>query len=312
MNNYHIPFDDTPPVLEDHRVEDISTPAINRYVNILKDKWFKKILGAEANKEALLGILRELIPDREIVDISYGKKKKRKKNPFDDGHDAIFDVECTDDFGLRFVVEMQMEEQVHFHERALFYSTFPIQEQVQSQKKEMPYRTHDEQFNFPPVYVVSFLNFSLHSETDKILYRYDLREREDGELMTDRINFIFLEMANYHRVRPRQEDSFVEKLSYALTNMQWLSERPAELSERVFGLIFAACEIQQLTEKEQQEYANDVMTTEMDRKNILYTRELRGYERGQRDIARRMLDDNEPIEKVMKYSGLTEEQIKAL
>lgn len=51
MNNYRILPESNPPVLEDHRVEDISAPAIARYVNILKDKWFKKILGAEDNKE---------------------------------------------------------------------------------------------------------------------------------------------------------------------------------------------------------------------------------------------------------------------
>ena len=44
MNYYQRPLkDDTPQVLEDHRLDDISAPAIHRYVNILMDKWFKKI-----------------------------------------------------------------------------------------------------------------------------------------------------------------------------------------------------------------------------------------------------------------------------
>jgi predicted transposase/invertase (TIGR01784 family) len=284
MNYYQEPFEASrPELLEDYRMEDISAPAINRYVNILLDKWFKRILGSEANKEALLGILRELIPERNIRDIRYDRKRKRKKNPYVDGHDAIFDVECIDDFGARFVVEMQMEEQVHFPERALFYSTFPIQEQVSAQKKMMPYRSHDEQYVFPPVYVISFLNFSLHYDSDKILYRYELTEEESGELMTDRLHFLFLEMTNCPSRKPQSRDSFIEKLSYALTHMQWLKERPAELSEQVFGLLFEACEITSLNKETQQEYTNDIMTTEMDRKNILYTRELRGYERGQMD-----------------------------
>ena len=44
---------------------------ICRYVNILMDKWFKRILGAPANKETLLALLKELIPERDIVDIQY-------------------------------------------------------------------------------------------------------------------------------------------------------------------------------------------------------------------------------------------------
>lgn len=266
MNYYQRPLeDDNPHVLEDHRLDDISAPAIHRYVNILMDKWFKKILGAESNKETLLGILRELIPERRIMDIRYDRKKKR-----------------------------------------------------------MPYRTHDEQYIFPPVYVVSFLNFSLHGESDRILYRYDLRERESGELMTDRINFIFLEMANYHRTRPHPEDGFVEKLSYALTHMRWLEERPAELSEQVFGLLFAACEITSLNKQSQQEYKEDIMTTEMDRQNILYTRELRGYERGHREGREEGREEERaknaenlkrlgvPIATIAKATELSEEEIAKL
>lgn len=56
---------------------------VSRYVNILIDKWFKEILGAEKNKEALIGILQELIPERKIADIHYGRKNKRKQNVFE-------------------------------------------------------------------------------------------------------------------------------------------------------------------------------------------------------------------------------------
>ena len=38
----------------------------------------------------------------------------------------------------------------------------------------------------------------------------------------------------------------------------------------------------------------------------------KGIEKGTEQIARRMLADNEPIEKIVKYSGLTEEQVRAL
>ena len=111
---------------------------VSRYVNILMDKWFKKIFGAERNREALVGILRELLPERSIVSIQYGRKPMRKNSPFRDCHDAYFDVECTDSSGARFIVEMQVAEQRHFHERALFYATFPIQEQVLSRSRKRP------------------------------------------------------------------------------------------------------------------------------------------------------------------------------
>ena len=260
---------------------------ICRYVNILMDKWFKRILGAPANKETLLALLKELIPERDIVDIQYNTGKFRKKNPFDGGHDAFFDVECVDSSGSRFVVEMQRERQVHFTERVLFYATFPIQEQVLAMQKDRRHlfrkqraQSHDSQFNYPPVYIISFLNFSLHKDTDQVLFRYDLREQTTRDLMTDRINFIFLEMTNYRKGEPEAGDSFAEKLAFALTHMSTLDGRPAALIEKVFGLLFEACKIDTLTLQEQQEYTRDAMTTKMDRENILLTKWLDGKEEG--------------------------------
>jgi len=311
MNYYPIRFEEEDQLLESPRIDELSRPAIVRYVNILADKWFREILGAEANKDALIALLRELIPERQIVDLTYGKKPKRKHNPYVDGHDAGFDVECTDQDGTRFVVEMQVEEQVHFRERALFYATFPVQEQVLAQRKGMKHRTHDEQYRYPPVYVISFLNFSLHDGEDRVLYRYDLREQQSGELMTDRLNFLFLEMTNYRKEEPEAGDSFAEKLSFALTHMKSLKERPAALMEEVFGLLFAACELSKLDEKQKQQYQDD-MTTEMDKRNILFTRELRGREQERREVARRMLKKEYPAAVIAELTGLTEEQIEAL
>lgn len=321
-------------IMEEPREDYPSGGTINRYVNILMDKWFKRILGAESHKQTLLALLRELIPEREIVDISYNRQ--RKKSPIDDGHGAIFDVECTDAGGCRFVVEMQQHKQVHFAERALFYSTFPLQEQVKAQHKGAKQTSHDVQFDYPPVYVISFLNFSLHKDSNQVLFRYDLRERNTGELMTDRINYLFLEMANYRKAEPSAQDSFCEKLAYALTHMSILNARPPELVEEVFGLLFAACEVTRLSEQEQNIYTEDIMTTELDRRNILYTARLEGLEEGREEgrkegrkegreegrkegrtqerakNAARLKNLGIPIETIAEALELSAEEIKAL
>ena len=272
----------SPALLEDPRIAYPRRRTIGRYVDILYDQWFKSILGAEGNEEVILAILRELIPERSIVAVRLDKRKHRKVNPFVDGHDAYFDIECTEADGTRFVVEMQKTEQLNFPERALFYSTFPIQEQVKAEHKKMkPHRSHDKQYDYPPVFIVSFLNFSLHEGSDRVLFRYDLRERESGDLMTDRINYIFLEMRNFTREEILPEDSFAEKISYAFTHMGSLKERPAALMEKVFEKLFEACEIKQLPEQKLTKY-KDTMTTAMDLENILYTTEVKGEMRGEK------------------------------
>jgi hypothetical protein len=54
------------------------------------------------------------------------------------------------------------------------------------------------------------------------------------------------------------------------------------------------------------------MTTERDIRNQIRYAEKKGKAERDIEIAKMMLADKEPMEKIMKYSGLTEEQIKAL
>ena len=168
--NARMYFDDAPVgVLNSPQIHRPRRGTIGRYVNILLDEWFKKILGASKNKDILLKILQELIPEREIVDIEYNRKPVRKRNVFKDCHDAFFDVECVDGDGTRFVVEMQRAHQEHFHDRALFYSTFPLQEQVLALLADFHDRfnltylfiTHDEAVMKRMAHRVIYLNSSV-------------------------------------------------------------------------------------------------------------------------------------------------------
>ena len=287
---------------------------VRRYADILNDRLFKRILGAERNKEALIEILRLLIPERDITDIYYDRKK-RKLNPFAEGHDAVFDVECIDADGARFVVEMQQWHQDHFYDRALFYSTFPIQEQVPGVKRvqKIP---HDRQYDYQPVYVVSLMAFHFHNEGDKLLYRYELRETKSGERMTDRLTFIFLEMDKVED-EPEPNADVLTKLCWAFMNMSTLRERPAALLERVFKLVFEACELESYETDERTEIL-DIMTTERDKRNIAYTywaegkeaglvqgRE-EGREEGRMAIAKRMAEKGYPVAEIATIAGLTE------
>ena len=322
-------FGDAPVgILHSPQIKQLSHNSICRYVNILIDKWFKKILGAEKNKKVLLDILRELIPERNIVDIKYDRKGMRKRNAFEGCHDAVFDVECIDVDGTRFVVEMQRTEQAHFNERALFYSTFPIQEQVIARNRNQKLN-HDLHFDYPPVYIICFLNFSFHPLSNQIIHRYDLREKESGELMTDRINDIYIEMTNDKRgdEEPHNDDSFVEKLSWAFTHMSSLTERPASLMEEVFRAIFDACEIRALDENEQKEY-KATMTTQWDLDDQMTTAylkgEAKGLERGEmigeargetkkrNEIARALLSLGVFEDIIAKATEMTPKEVEAL
>ena len=279
-------------------------PIIGRYARIIMDDWFKRTFGTEPNKGLLIMLLKELIPEHDIKDLTYVQQEHI--NPFPGKKDALIDVECVDTDGTRFIVEMQVARQRFFYERSLFYSTFGIQQQVE--------KSSSMDYGFPPVYFVGFMDFSLHEGSDRVLYRYSLRENETGEEMTGSLHFVFLELTNCRKALT-PEATLLDNFCYALHNMEHLTDRPEELKEEIFKRLFKTAEIATFTPEERIKYEND-MTTERDIQNyISYAREKgleEGMEKGLLEAARNMLAEGFSIDLVVKCTGLSIEQVKEL
>ena len=295
-------------------------PIIGRYARIIMDDWFKRTFGTEPNKGLLIMLLKELIPEHDIKDLTYVQQEHI--NPFPGKKDALIDVECVDTDGTRFIVEMQVAKQRFFYERSLFYSTFGIQQQVE--------KSSSMDYGFPPVYFVGFMDFSLHEGSDRVLYRYSLREKETGEEMTGSLQFVFLELTNCRKALT-PEATLLDNFCYALHNMEHLTDRPEELKEEIFKRLFKTAEIATFTPEERIKYEND-MTTERDIQNyISYAREKgleegmeKGMEKGREEgreegraegmanAARNMLAEGFSIDLVVKCTGLSIEQVKEL
>ena len=275
-------------------METTKTPG--RYARILLDYWFKRTFGTEGRQELLRLFLDELIPERKIADLKYAPQEHL--NPFPDNKGIRVDVECTDIDGTRFVVEMQLAHQNFFYERALYNSTFAVQEQM---------KTGEGTYDFPAVYFIGILDFSIHKDTDRVLFRYDFRERESFEFMTDRLQFIFLELTNCRDLT--SESTVLEKVCYALHNMENLPDRPASFEGDLFRLLFESAEIATFTPQEKIRLEND-MRTERDLKNqIAYAKE-EGIEQG-RELGREEGREEERarfVEKLRKL-GVSEDLI---
>lgn len=83
---------------------DLMVPNRQIYANILLDDWFKRTFGTEARKKIMELFLRELIPEHDIVELTYVNTEHT--NPIEGKRDVRVDVECMDRDGTRFVVEM--------------------------------------------------------------------------------------------------------------------------------------------------------------------------------------------------------------
>ena len=284
----------TPSTLESPRIPYVSTRAKGIYANILLDYWFKRTFAELPFSERLLILLlQELIPERKIASLSYVHQEHT--NPYPDARGVRVDVEVTDENGSRFLVEMQREPQDWFYERAIYYASHCILQQ-------MPLGQDD--FSFPPVYFIGIMDFALHNDPQRVMYRYALREDQDKDLMTDSLHFIFLELPNCGRALTPQA-TVLDNFCFALHNMQFLEERPDALRQEIFDLLFEAAEIATFTPEDKVKYEFE-MTTERDIRNqIAFARKEKAKE-----MARNMLKDKLPIESIAKYTELSIEQVR--
>lgn len=159
------------------------------------------------------------------------------------------------------------------------------------------------------------MDFTLHKDADRVDFRYSIREDKSGELMTPRIQFVFLELPNSLGRALTPQASVLDNICYAFHEMEHLAERPEELKQEIFKLLFNSAELAIFTADERAKYQLD-MTTERDIKNqIEFARDegrVEGRVEGIRLSALNMLKDNLPVDTICRYTGLSEEEVEAL
>ncbi len=278
-----------------------------RYISLLTDFGFKRIFGTVLNKDLLICFLNSLFAGKQVVkDVKY-LNSENVGDVFTDRR-AIFDVYCEGENGERFIVEMQNAYQAYFKDRSLFYSTFPIREQAPKGK--------DWDFKLSHIYTIALLNFNMHEEAfdqEELSHHVQLCDTATHRVFYDKLEFIYVEIAKFDKSLDELETLY-DKWLFALKNLYKLNERPKALRDRVFDRLFEEAEIAKLTPLELREYEASQFAYR-DIKNSIDTakREGRaeGINLGKIATARRMLADGMELELVIKYTGLTKEQIES-
>ena len=288
-----------------------------RYIDPLNDWGFKRLFGTEVNKEFLVAFLTEIFPDKRIKDISYLPTEQLGLASGD--RNARFDVMCKDESGEKFIVEIQLAYQKHFRERALYYSGMVLHSQGMKGKKW--------NYNIKGVYFIGLQNFSFGPEKGGgLIRRYSVREDESGELMTDKLRFVFIEIGRFDKT-PEELKTNLDKWFYVLKNLHSLLERPAALVDRIFRRFFEAAEVISLTNDEKKQYVSNMINERDTYNQIAYAREFgreegikQGREQGlaqgkaaeREAIALRMIGANTPIEFIIQCTGLDKAAVEAL
>lgn len=280
------------------------TEFAEKYINPFTDYGFKRLFGEEPNKDLLLDFLNELLYKEQgrIVNLTYMKNEHLGTTELD--RKAIFDLYCENEKGEKFIVELQKTKQKFFKDRALYYSTFPIREQA---------KRADWVYELKAVYTIAILDFIFDEDKDKPdKYRYDIKltDIETKKVFHDKLTFIYLEMPKFNKTLDQIETRF-DKWLYVIRNLNKLDRIPGKLRERIFTKLFEAAEIAKFTPEQARSY-EDSLKYYRDLKASFDTKFEEGMIKGIEKVAEEMLKQNEPIEKIVKFTGLTREQIEML
>ena len=210
-----------------------------------------------------------------------------------------------------------------FYERAIYNSTFGIQQQIPQGQR--PY-------GFPPVYFIGILTFVLEGDPGRIMYRYRLREDKSGKVMSDNLQYVFIELP--HCASSEEEaKSVIDRFFYSLFNMSRMDRIPAGWDEdEIIRLLFDSANIATFTPQERAKYIHD-MTTQRDFENQLVYAAQKGMEKGMEkgmakgldigraegkaeskaEVAKAMLaEKNIPLATISRCTGLSADEIMAL
>ncbi|WP_370583062.1 PD-(D/E)XK nuclease family transposase [Pedobacter sp. MC2016-24] len=149
-----------------------------------------------------------------------------------------------------------------------------------------------------------------------------LANSHTGKIFYDKLSLIFIEIFNFVK-GPEQLETDIDRWLYALKHLTEFKARPAYLSGPEFDQLFNLAKYANLTKKEKAMY-DASLKYKWDNKNVRDYEVSKGREEGREqgreeglhkkalEIAKEMLAEGELLERIVKYTKLSIEEIRAL
>ncbi len=279
-----------------------------RYINPFTDYGFKKIFGDREDTSLLQSLINDILgleDENKIKTIIFKNGELLPDSPED--RKAIFDLYCTDEKGSEFIVELQKVYQEHFQSRALYYTTFPIQEQAIRGKWN---------FSLTPIYFIGLLNFEVDrfKNTKEFLHHGKITNIQSKEVMYDNLNMIYVEIPKLKKTK-EELNTHLEWWLYVLQNLSQLQNIPKALQGDVIEKAFEKAEFINLPKGEQEKYHKNLKVYR-DLINSFDTAHKKGRIEGKLEekieIAKLSIVQGIEIEMIAKITGLSVVEIESL
>lgn len=273
-----------------------------KFADVKNDIAFRKIFGNENRTQSLISFLNAVLDfsgEDSIVSVTILNPYQLPK--LRGGKVNILDVRATDQRKRQFIVEMQVAEKDGFDKRVLYYLTKSYNSQIERADK---YR------DLKPAFFIGILSDFSHTANPHYISRSRICDIDTGEITIKDIEFTFVELLKFEK-QLYELSTLADKWIYFIKNAENLNIIPNDITDE--GLLSAYEGANQHTWTQAELDAYDyVDMREEDERAQLDAAEKRGkIERGA-EIAREMKREGEAVEKIMRYTGLSREEVDSL
>ena len=286
-----------------------------QYYDPKTDVVFKKVFGYHKNLTISLlnAVLKLENTNNPITDIEYLPSEVL---PMTDGkRSSIVDVRCQDYSGDYFVVEMQMYWSADFLRRVMFNS---------AKVYTSLYSKGERYYKLKRVFAVNILNDVYQTDTTENYHRYNMSEIGNPAHVIQGIEIVCIELPKFKPCDKGQKtmlelwQKFLNSIN-AKTGVEEITDDLLDNDD-----VKEALELCRNLSEDEQRAFDSFWDMDFLRKDRDLTVEKIGIEKGRAEgraegvkqksveMARMMKNDNEPIEKIVRYSGLTKEEILTL
>ncbi len=157
---------------------------------------------------------------------------------------------------------MQLAKQDFFRDRALFYSCYPVINQGELAKQKY-IQEHGSSagftwnFRLNPVRLIAIVDFTMEHipewDTNRYHSSYRLHEDSTGELLHDKLQYVFLELGRFNKSED-ELDGYYDKWMYLFKNMSNLESRPETFKEKIFDNLFTKADFANFTPQDFRKY----------------------------------------------------------
>ncbi|MBP6869325.1 Rpn family recombination-promoting nuclease/putative transposase [Candidatus Babeliales bacterium] len=189
------------------------------YLNPTTDTGFKKLFGNEHRKNLTISFLNSILERKQgelIVKVSF--RDTANLPEIADKKKSFVDIYCTDEKDNHYIIEMQVSPQKYFPERAQYYASFALAQQLNSGAK------YDK---LVPVIFIAVLDHILFTSQDAISHHF-IMNAKTSDIVLKHLNFHFVELPKFHK-KIDELKTDVDKWIFFIKNAETYEQVPQEL-----------------------------------------------------------------------------------